>query len=40
MDILKFRVKFKVKIWDKDENNKLMFFCIESEKLSEKYKTV
>ena len=31
---------FKVKDGDKDKNNKLMFFCIDDEKLLEKYKTI
>ena len=29
---------FKVKEGDKDKNNKLMFFCIDDQKLLEKYK--
>ena len=32
--------KFKVKDGDKDENNKLMSFRIDDEKLLEKYKTI
>ena len=31
---------FKVKDKDKDENNKLIFFLIDVEKLLEKYKTI
>ena len=31
---------FKVKDGDKDENNKLMSFHIDDEKLLEKYKTI
>ena len=31
---------FKVKEVDKDKSNKLMFFCIDNEKLLEKYKTI
>ena len=31
---------FKVKEVDKDKSNKLMFFCIDSEKLLEKYQTI
>ena len=31
---------FKVKDGDKDESNKLMSFCIDDEKLAEKYKAV
>ena len=31
---------FKVKDEDKDKNNILMYFCIDDEKLWEKYKTI
>ena len=31
---------FKVKEGDKDKNNKIMFFCIDNEKLLEKYKAI
>ena len=31
---------FKVKDGDKDQNAKLMFFCINDEKLLEKYKAI
>ena len=31
---------FKVKDGDNDENNKLMFFCIDDKKLLEKYKAI
>ena len=31
---------FKVKDGDKDENNKLMLFCIDNEELLEKYKAI
>ena len=31
---------FKVKGGDKNMNNKLMFFCIDHEKLLEKYRTI
>ena len=31
---------FKVKDGDKDKNNKLMSFCIDDEKLIEKYKAI
>ena len=32
--------KFKVKDGDKDKSNKLMSFCIDDEKLLERYKTI
>ena len=32
--------KFKVKDGDKDKHNKLMFFCIDAEKLLEKYEAI
>ena len=31
---------FKVKDWDKDKNNKLMYFRIDVEKLLEKFKSI
>ena len=31
---------FKVKYEDKHKNNTLMFFCIDNEKLLEKYKAI
>ena len=31
---------FKVKVGDKDKNNKLMSFCIDDDKLLVKYKTI
>ena len=31
---------FKVENWDKDKNNKLVFFRINHGKLLEKYKTI
>ena len=31
---------FKVKDGDKHKNNKLMFFCIDYQKLLEKYKAI
>ena len=32
--------RFKVIDWDKDQNNKLIFFRIYKEKLLEKYRTI
>ena len=32
--------KFKVKDGDKDKNNKLLSFCIDKEKLLEKYEAI
>ena len=31
---------FKIKDGDKDKNNKLIFFCIDDEKVLENYKTI
>ena len=38
--MIRYAETFKVKVGDKDKNDKLMFFSIDDEELSEKYKTI
>ena len=38
--MIRYAETFKVKVGDKDKNDKLMFFSIDDEELSGKYKTI